>query len=1153
MATYTITTTNTNIDTLTTKTGGDTYNVNGGDLVIDNDSRYGQNQDTSSILGNITLSATLGGNLYIKGRDIWLIPYTGGSGNVPAYNTSITKGSASGLLIGVHQDLASAPTTPGSAMPATGYIRVKQWNGTAYGTGALTGITATAASGETYGWIEVCGQENTQITFNGLNNNTTPWALGEWFEVGTTPGTPARSDTYQIPSNGNTVYLPGVFVETMTPVAITNASWSGGVATFTATAHGLTTGQTVVLYGLSPRAYQYYDMNSYITVIDANTFSLPMATNPGSYVSGGYVTRHEFWSTTSDTATSDKVGTDDYSGKVCWISTGGVLRFGNDGTNSTGGALPAAGRKIRIPNIILTNAASGAKTVNTLSGTLANRYRYAGQQLAYVEASKICSNWNPSNTTQTYKFNLQDCAQVSPISLTTINTKVYLYGIGEGNPTTLSDTGFTLASSPLGCDVRYSTLSKGSWNAASSYVARCNSSPNFLIQYSRLIATGTRISSNNYCVQAGNGAGLELSNNVLSGGVSLTTFGNVWIHNNANYVDGSGGAVVTNTNIANHWDIQSTGATYLIENETFPLAKSVPNGMFLNLNTSITGLTIRNIGTAASPIDCGGYSEEGASVSRTTTTATVTTASAHGLRVNDVVYVYRSDNLTPVPLGGKVVTGVPTSTSFTFAATNSGATSLKIDFYASYNTRFANIQNTCANIKIQNCNILGHYSNVIAYNSTVDSVDVQGLIGDPRVYTHVTYTGTNIRPNSVTYGVSPPANAAAITGTHLVSTFTNNPSLSGATGASWSRSSNTITVTKTNHGLYYNDFIQVTTSSDETAATRGLKQVLVVDKDTFTYTGVNAGGTTGTLDYTVHSGRIEMMMNGPSPTSTNYVTIEAGSPKFTGSGILANSTLNDQVMWESMLYTLGFQNFAVANPYIINSSGATTSYNGFDIWYDLDRGSGFSGTYKNLHYNRTGAGGSNGSTNITMTDTTGVAVGDYIFGTGIAAGAKVQSITNSTTIVSTIANVGTVSGTLVFNQGPSESNFPSTGVKFRLRIKNTNASGQGLSYVVIPMVSTSTTRGYLYNQATQYTLTLSGLVSGSDIVIRTHGSPGTHLVNVDSNSGSTYAYTYYYAASTAVDILVYKAGYKNYEINNYTLLEASTTIPIAQDLDPEYL
>lgn len=206
MATFTITTTQ-NIDALTAKTGGDIYNVNGGTLVIDQDSRTGLNQTTSSTLGNITLSASLGGVVNIDGTSIWLIPYTGGSGTVPAFNTIITNGTGTGKLIGVHSALTAASTASGAAMPATGFIRVKQKSGT-YQAGALTGITATASDAGRIGWIEIVGDEASTITANrlGVFNIT-----GAWYEVGTTNGT--SNQTMQIPNNGLLRYVAGVYIE----------------------------------------------------------------------------------------------------------------------------------------------------------------------------------------------------------------------------------------------------------------------------------------------------------------------------------------------------------------------------------------------------------------------------------------------------------------------------------------------------------------------------------------------------------------------------------------------------------------------------------------------------------------------------------------------------------------------------------------------------------------------------------------------------------------------------------------------------------------------------------------------------------------------------------------------------------------------------
>src|SRR5690606_31706596 len=210
---------NTNMDSLTSKDGDDTYNVNGGELIIDNDTRYGQNQSTSARFGSIAASPTLGGTVKFRSNKIRVLYYTGGSGNVPAYNTAISQsGGGSGLLIGVHSAINAAPTTPGSPMPASGYIRIKQWDDVPFISGALTGITATCAADPVFGtydrvgWMIAVGNDAKSFTINRLNNPSDDAFVGAKLLVGVTDGT--RSTAYQIPNNGEALYFAGVEVET---------------------------------------------------------------------------------------------------------------------------------------------------------------------------------------------------------------------------------------------------------------------------------------------------------------------------------------------------------------------------------------------------------------------------------------------------------------------------------------------------------------------------------------------------------------------------------------------------------------------------------------------------------------------------------------------------------------------------------------------------------------------------------------------------------------------------------------------------------------------------------------------------------------------------------------------------------------------------
>lgn len=83
-------------------------------------------------------------------------------------------------------------------------------------------------------------------------------------------------------------------------------------------------------------------------------------------------------------------------------------------------------------------------------------------------------------------------------------------------------------------------------------------------------------------------------------------------------------------------------------------------------------------------------------------------------------------------------------------------------------------------------------------------------------------------------------------------------------------------------------------------------------------------------------------------------------------------------------------------------------------------------------------------------------------------------------------------------------------------------------------------------------LTLTGLVTGSDIVINTTGTV-TQILDVDQNVGSTYDYAYTYVASTFVDIKIMKAGYSPYQVYNYNLSSSDASLPIAQVIDRTYV
>lgn len=1085
MATYTITTP-TNIDALTAKAGADIYNINGGTLTIDQDTRYGIEQNTSALLGTVTLSATLGGDLLIDDRLVRLIYFTGGSGNVPAYGTIISKGAASGKLAAVYANLGSAPTTPGAAMPTSGYIKIRQWNSTPYTAGALTGISATVdidpiagVAGDRNGFIEVVGQEATTVSVNGLSQQgTNKLVKGTPFLIGTTPGTPARSDTYQIPTNGNTCWMPGVFVE--------------------------------------------------------NTAGV------GDY---------EFWPTTSDAALITKIDTDQYRGRYCWVDTNGVLRFGSDGTNSTGGCLPAANCRIVIGSVILNMATSAAKTVNSMNTTPNSRYRWNMGGLANLEIEWCTHNWRIT-TNLGKKTNAQNSGVFQPVSIQQSGEKVYWENCGVGGQLSDSSICFDLVTCALGGEFRNVTFGKGAFPVTNIQNFRCNASDNVYWENCRFTHTGDKISVSNHAILTLSSSNIELNNNILASNFNASTGSNFHLHDNEYYYSAYGLPRLV-ANLIPAWNM-ATISNYLIENESFPLAntigaKQLPTSALVNTSINSSDFIVRNIGSYASPIDASGYTEIDAAYARVGAVVTITTLAPHGARVGDKILIFLADS-TGAPASSRTITGVTTNT-ITFTGVNSGLTNGFVSFYVSYMDSIVTIGgNNVTRGKFQNIWIHGTNAQTISINSATYDIQFDNFDTDRRYVAHFAIAGSDIRFRSFGFNTAIPSPGAGVLGTLMESVFTTPLTTTDKVAQNWNRVSSLVTFTVPNHGLASGDYIQLYDSTNPTGVANGWRSVLVTSSSTFTVGGSNTGSTSGTASYRISNARLNVFMNDES-AGQPFVTIDSGTPRFTGSGTLAALNPGDGVTWETPDWIYAFDNFA--NMLMVMSS-STNVIQHFNISYALDRGAGYS-AFKNLYYQRPGGGGSSASTTVTMTSTTGVNVGDYVYGLGIADGAKVVSITNATDIVVSVANIGAVSGVLIFNQAPNETAFPTTGVKMKIRILAFGTPAAAITYISIPMLSTATTQQNLYPQDVEtVSFGLTNIATGS--IVALYDSTDTELQREVVTDG-TFDYQYVHSGvdTTGNYAVVWHEDYYTLKYDNLTFSTTDQSIFVVQEEDLAYI
>jgi hypothetical protein len=366
------------------RAGGDTYNIqNGFTLIQDTDTRYGPNTViTTGPAGVVTINASTGGMWKLDGSNVWLIPYTGGSGSTSAAGgteMTVTQGGVTGKIIGFWSAINAAPVAyTAAAIPATGFIKVRQVSGGSFssGGGALsfvggTSLAATISGNQTPGWIEVSMDVSSTIT---IGRTGTFQTRGGWFELGTTNG--SRGQTFNLPTSGSTAfYVPGVWIET--------AAGSG--------------------------TYAYWACMT-------------------AAAGGG-------WANTTQ-------GTDARSQFV--QCTGALIRIGSDGTNNIGD-LPATGRKVRIPNIFLvenTTAQRGNTAVpNVVQGT---RPEFAVTGGAVMDMQVTCCNWY-LNLLQAYSINFVNVAVADLILIQECASPVNWNGGGVGVCTILTTGTYALS------------------------------------------------------------------------------------------------------------------------------------------------------------------------------------------------------------------------------------------------------------------------------------------------------------------------------------------------------------------------------------------------------------------------------------------------------------------------------------------------------------------------------------------------------------------------------------------------------------------------------------------------------------------------------------------------------------------------------------
>ena len=122
------------------------------------------------------------------------------------------------------------------------------------------------------------------------------------------------------------------------------------------------------------------------------------------------------------------------------------------------------------------------------------------------------------------------------------------------------------------------------------------------------------------------------------------------------------------------------------------------------------------------------------------------------------------------------------------------------------------------------------------------------------------------------------------------------------------------------------------------------------------------------------------------------------------------------------------------------------------------------------------------------------------------------------------------------------------GFRFKIRITASATNAANIVTVLYCLTNSNGAAQDIQYPLDTVTLTLTGLSSGSDVVVL---QAGTETVRSSADAVSSFSYTY--ETPESVDIAVYKSGYIPYFVRAYALSSADASLPIAQVVDRAYL
>ncbi len=1122
------------------RTAGEAMTITAGAVwTVRTDYRVHANAPASN-LGSLAAVTVTEGRFEWDSRNVRWMPFTNsGSAVVPAIGTTISQGGVSGYLLGIWASKITAQTAVGASIPASGFMKFREVTGGAFAAGAITGIANISASGpDVQGWISLPHDTAVDLTVPRLGEFR---ARGGRFFLENTNG--SIGQVFQVPTDGSAgMVAPGLWVETA--VADVYEYWPS-------------------LYG-STNGWAHQHVGEAEGATDARQNFVKALAGGGLQMGETFTLAGTYASLAAQASTHAEIS---HSCTYIWENDLVTVYYASGHLLETG----------MQTGLDFTSGGATADAIYTV--TVLSPYHFTVPLAGSGLGGNVTSKPGIQITFTAHGLN--------------IGEQVYC--------------DFTTGTPVDGTYTIYAVPATGTYNIAYPHVAALTSGNVSCLHTLVVTATSHNLAvGNKVYLDFTSGAGVDgqytvkvvsTTFNVNMPHSAAITSSNVTIRRTIGNVAPSGRKTWIPSNILNE---VATGAR---ATNTVPAAAAASRPEFITTNAGVIDLEY--------VYGCSGYPSFGQAysvkilncaffdamvISECASPLNVVDANVSMYGALDAVSLTLTSNFAGGVCGGKFQRGnTPGNTdhaisiSFCKGIDFSGLTGAIIQF--ARGTGFPLNIATCSDLTFTGGRVLnGNISIATSAGIEFTGVDYCDRVNGRTNATTAYYAFllgagcTDIKIDGITFGVGntvqdchPYTGLVSYTANARLKVRNIGSRASKISGGTWAPNAfaiGTLGVTGGNNNdvklqrIYFNKVRTApytNINSDKNMlyesvfagfhvwSTKALISIVHADLNGYVKGCQEINSVSGSPSvYGTHfedlflgdeRGRIVLPFNEPTSETSAVFQMNSGTAKFNSSGGILLAAVGNQCTFTDLFKRYGHTGFERTEALL---SGPTQTR--FDIHYAIDTGSGF-GSWHNLYYQKAGGSGSSAAYTFTVTDATGVEVGDYAWGTGIGQFARVTNIATNTITVN-VANTATVSGVIRFNHLPFETISPSTGFKLKFRLTVIVTETVACAFLRVATISTAVAQaGTLYPLDT-FTFGLTGLVAGSDVTILSTGTE-TVLDNQEDLSGTTYSFNY--ETPSAIDISIYKPGYIPAYIRNFTLASANASLPVSQVADPSYL